>query len=222
MNRKAAASKSERHHARENAFLLAAEELFAQAGYTQTSMEQIAERAKTATGTIYLYFSSKEHLYAELLNRKLRECRRLLEQRLDDASSSEERLSILLATKIEFFQRNQAFLRLYVSELGQRAPVRSCIPPACETTYLALKNVLVRVFERGVAEGEFQPHPPEVLASAFIGLTNQVLIDFLASPSKKEVPIQRCLLDILQRGFLRKPRLARRSRPRHHTLLKNP
>ncbi len=205
MKAKAVASKSERHSARTNAFLSAGEVLFAEAGYAQTSMEQIASRAKLATGTIYLYFSSKEQLYAELLNRKMRECQVLLEERLSDASSSAERLSRLIATKIEFFQQNKAFLRLYVSELGQGAPVRCCIPAECEEAYLALKKILLRVFQQGVEEGDFQPLPPDVLASAFIGLTNQVLIDFLASPGTDRVPIESYLNDILKVGFLRKP-----------------
>jgi AcrR family transcriptional regulator len=45
----------------------AARSLFWQRGYTGTTMPDIAEAAELAPGTLYLYFPSKQALYAELL-----------------------------------------------------------------------------------------------------------------------------------------------------------
>jgi AcrR family transcriptional regulator len=47
--------------------LQAAQRLFWNQGYAGTSIPQIARAAELAPGTIYLYFSSKEALYVELL-----------------------------------------------------------------------------------------------------------------------------------------------------------
>ncbi|MBC7254392.1 MAG: TetR/AcrR family transcriptional regulator [Actinobacteria bacterium] len=43
--------------------LRGAEELFSVKGYRETTMQEIAERAGVAKGTLYLYFRSKEELY---------------------------------------------------------------------------------------------------------------------------------------------------------------
>lgn len=49
----------------------AAEKLFIQKGYQNTTMTEIAKKSKLAKGTLYLYFSSKKisilHLLSELL-----------------------------------------------------------------------------------------------------------------------------------------------------------
>jgi AcrR family transcriptional regulator len=45
----------------------AALEVFAEAGYAMTSIDQIAKRAGVAKGLIYTYFESKEHLLHQIL-----------------------------------------------------------------------------------------------------------------------------------------------------------
>lgn len=59
----------------------AARKLFRQNGYERTTMPVIAAAAELAPGTLYLYFPSKQALYAELLH----EGYDLLEARLRDA-----------------------------------------------------------------------------------------------------------------------------------------
>ena len=61
--------------ARRTAILQAAGELFQNAPYDQILMQQVAERAGVAKGTLFLYFETKEHLFlaltVEALNRWL-------------------------------------------------------------------------------------------------------------------------------------------------------
>ncbi|GIV63399.1 MAG: TetR family transcriptional regulator [Chloroflexota bacterium] len=61
--------------ARRTAILNAAAELFQNATYDQILMQQVADRAGLAKGTLFLYFESKEHLFlaltVEALNRWL-------------------------------------------------------------------------------------------------------------------------------------------------------
>jgi AcrR family transcriptional regulator len=52
---------------RRQAILDAARKLFWERGYEQATMPQIADIAELAPGTLYLYFPSKQALYAELL-----------------------------------------------------------------------------------------------------------------------------------------------------------
>jgi AcrR family transcriptional regulator len=52
---------------RRKAILSAAREVFWKQGYHKATMPQVAEAAELATGTLYLYFPSKDALYVELL-----------------------------------------------------------------------------------------------------------------------------------------------------------
>lgn len=64
----------------------AARTLFRDQGYEGTTMPAIAAAAELATGTLYLYFPSKQALYAELLH----EGYARLERRLREAVAREE------------------------------------------------------------------------------------------------------------------------------------
>src|ERR1043166_4084242 len=52
--------------------LRAAESVFADKGYHEASIEEIARVAEYGTGTVYLYFKDKETLYLELVEEKFR------------------------------------------------------------------------------------------------------------------------------------------------------
>ena len=52
---------------RRDLILQTARKLFWKQGYAGTTMPQIAEKVELAPGTLYLYFSSKSALYAEIL-----------------------------------------------------------------------------------------------------------------------------------------------------------
>ncbi len=65
-------SRSARRRQREKemrfrSILDAAEILFAQQGYQQTSIEQIGERAELSVGTVYFYFKKKEEILTTLM-----------------------------------------------------------------------------------------------------------------------------------------------------------
>lgn len=52
---------------RYNTILKAAETLFAQKGYHQTGIEEIADLAEVSTGAVYIYFKNKEDLLITLM-----------------------------------------------------------------------------------------------------------------------------------------------------------
>ncbi len=56
MNEQAMSRKERDRRRREEDFLNAAEALFADKGYAETSMEDVAKKAKYTTGTNYGYF----------------------------------------------------------------------------------------------------------------------------------------------------------------------
>lgn len=53
--------------ARRQAILAQAKSVFAERGFLNATVEEIAERAELAVGTLYRYFQSKEEIYVSLL-----------------------------------------------------------------------------------------------------------------------------------------------------------
>ena len=99
----------------------AAGRIFAVLGYSATNVEEIAKEAGMAKGTIYLYFKSKEEIFAEVLGRDLQ----ALTDRTIEAMSAEEmfsgRVRIFLDLRLEYLRSKQNFLRIYLDEFASRS-----------------------------------------------------------------------------------------------------
>ncbi len=61
--------KEKQRQEREELILQAAEEMLAEKGYHETSMDEIAVRVGIAKGTVYLHFPSKEDLVMAIFER---------------------------------------------------------------------------------------------------------------------------------------------------------
>lgn len=68
MKTKSTTQRRERERdARRQAILVQAKSVFAERGFLNATVEEIAERAELAVGTLYRYFQSKEEIYVSLL-----------------------------------------------------------------------------------------------------------------------------------------------------------
>ena len=91
----------------------AALDLLEERDYEQVQMRDIAARADVALGTLYRYFSSKEHLYAGVMLVWISSFRRGL-GRGDLPVEPADRLRESLRRAIDAFSRRPQFLRLEV------------------------------------------------------------------------------------------------------------
>ena len=96
--------------------LAAALDLFAEKGYHNVSMHEIAEKAEFAIGTLYTVFQNKEDLYKALV---LEECDRFEEAFVSAIGTPDdeiEKLRNYVQTKGEMFRANLPFVRLFLAE----------------------------------------------------------------------------------------------------------
>ena len=85
----------------------AAELIFTTRGFAAARMDDIAEVAGVAKGTLYLYFSSKQELFVSLLEARSDEYVMTLDSWLADAQSVSECMHMLVALRGQFFVKNQ-------------------------------------------------------------------------------------------------------------------
>ncbi|MCU1467292.1 MAG: regulatory protein TetR [Actinomycetia bacterium] len=86
--------------------------LLAERAYDKIQVKDVAEEANVALGTLYHYFSSKEHLFAEVLVRWAATLRTNISRNplrgLDDA----QRLTQVISRSVRAFQRQPSLARL--------------------------------------------------------------------------------------------------------------
>lgn len=175
---------------RRHDILAAAERLFSKHGYFNTSMVQIAEEAEFAIGTVYQFFKSKEEIYISLVESKMEGFAALMDARLVAVPSATEKIGAVISTKLEYFERNRDFFRIYVSEWsGFEWTMKSAFGERCWKRYQAQLDLVAGLIRDGIKRGEFRSVEPAEAAFALHGMLNSTIYLWIlqAKPSESLV-----------------------------------
>jgi AcrR family transcriptional regulator len=97
--------------------LAVAERLFAERGYDQTAIVEVAAAAGFAVGTLYNLFGSKEAILERLLEKHLKALVANMEAEIAAAPSPREKLERSVLARVRYLVEHRDFFRLYVSEI---------------------------------------------------------------------------------------------------------
>ncbi|CEP77843.1 MAG: TetR/AcrR family transcriptional regulator [Defluviitoga tunisiensis] len=97
---------------KKNLIMDAAEKLFIQKGYQNTTMTEIAKKSKLAKGTLYLYFSSKKDLYFTSVERALRTLKELIDEGINNCKNGFEKVVSMGKTYVNFSINYENYYRL--------------------------------------------------------------------------------------------------------------
>lgn len=102
---------------KEQDIISAAIEIFAKEGYHEAKISQIAELANVATGSVYLYFESKEDLLIKIFSNVWIKLISLVKSFYDrDDLNSIEKLDSFIDTVFDVFTANSKLALLFVKE----------------------------------------------------------------------------------------------------------
>jgi len=158
---------------RRQQIIVAAKRVFSRKGYTKTTMEDIATEAELSPGTLYLYFKSKDELYASLCLRVLQFMNMKIEHVNSDANMAYgDRLDALMKAMWDIYEFDPLILN-NVFHLQSSETLLNLTPDLLkEITDLSRKSLqgMAQVFKRGIeAETVIECHP-FVLADIFWSL----------------------------------------------------
>jgi AcrR family transcriptional regulator len=150
--------------------LEAARCIFARLGYAATNVEEIAKEAGMAKGTVYLYFKSKEEVFAALLASDLEGLTNKMIENMTAAKTFEERLAVYLNLKVAYLRHNQDFLRIYFAEFGSRGSRSAVVSEVIDNLFWRSVDFMRQCLEQAIAQGELLAVPVEPAAFAIFDL----------------------------------------------------
>jgi AcrR family transcriptional regulator len=128
------------------AILEAAERLFAERGYEQTSLSDVGQAAGVSRGTPGYFFGSKEQLYRDVLTRCLERVRAAVRSGRERALASQEAPEVVLAGAVgeyfDFIHENPSFVRLLEREALSGGHQLQLIPPHLNAAQEALGAIV--------------------------------------------------------------------------------
>jgi len=174
----------------------AAVALIAEQGFSATTVDDIAERAGVAKGTVYYNFPSKTALFTELLRHGVG----LLTTDFRAAVAGlppREAVSALVRAQLEYIRRYQAFAQLLLSEMWRTHR-------DWQQTLTLLREeaigVIAEVLRAGVESGDFPADlDVRLSASALFGVGLVVALDWLVfQPERSIDDVENALLTIVR------------------------
>ncbi len=185
----------------------AARKVFSAKGFTGTTMEDIAREAELSTGTIYLYFNSKDELYATINVELQRYMQQRVQQLADNnALGPSQKVEALSQVLYEIYEFDPSMMR-NVLHLQASETLQNLSPETLETINSLLAQTLSplsRIIEEGVHEGAFAGHHPvaivDIVWAMFSGLVLWEESKKLFDPKKDHL---RSTLDLAMKIFSR-------------------
>lgn len=158
-------------HRRE--ILLAAERVFVRRGFHEATVEEIAQEADFAVGTLYNFFNGKEHLYTEVIRHVGDEFFAAFEERVACLADPAAALEALVELRLTIFLEHRGFYRAFFDLLpGSRRNTARAIPESCQPLYRRYVESVNALFARGIAAGLFVEEDPLCLTLCVDGIIN--------------------------------------------------
>lgn len=163
---------------RRNAILRAARREFFEKGFRSVTVDTIARRAELSKGAIYLYFKSKEEIYAQILLRDIDKFHDRVGTLQDTSKSASENLRQFAEVYAAFFLSDRELFRIFMNFMLQHNPVN--FTPKINDHIVKSTNqtvvIIEQILQMGVDRGEFPGClNVRVCRNAFWGLLNGII-----------------------------------------------
>ena len=160
---------------RSEEILEAARKIFARKGFASATMDEIADAAELAKGTLYLYFPSKRDLFVATLRRGIEALHEETNARVAGARSAGEKIRAFIALRVEYFETNRDFFKIYFSEFSNLLIHPLHLNSEFRDLYIKQANLLERIVEEGVAAGEIRAVKPRAAALTIYDMTRGLI-----------------------------------------------
>lgn len=146
--------------------------LFSEKGYDNTNIEEITAVAGVAKGSLYYHFSKKEDIFDLIIEEGLKLLRNSIEIKSRKCTTATEKIKAVIMVQIKVTVRYEDFLNIVFSQLWGEDSKNI----KCKKAVFQYVNLIKRIVEEGIENGEFYPGDPEAIASGVFGVSCSSLI----------------------------------------------
>jgi AcrR family transcriptional regulator len=167
--------------------LEAARKVFAMKGFNDATVDDIADAAGVAKGTVYLYYRSKRDVYFAALKFGIQQMYAALDEELKAQSTAEGKLRALIAVKLAYFDENRDFFKIYYSEVGNICLHPGTIDNEFKAMYLGQAKVVESILKEGARKKVLRPVRAEQAAFAISDIIRGVVTQRVLGWSKSKI-----------------------------------
>lgn len=159
-----------------DALLRAAQEIFTERSIEDVTVEEIADRASVAVGSIYNHFGSKAGLHAAVVQRALDVDRRFMDLAYTPDRDPVEQLYAAAEEYLQFYLENPEYFRMlaFPSDPGQYPAGRELADRLAQSVHEQNRR-MVDAISRAIDDGVVRPVDPEEVATVLWSAWNGII-----------------------------------------------
>ncbi len=149
--------------------LEAAARMFAESGYNEAGMAEIADSAGFSVGKLYTLFENKEMLFSCLVQERLRQLEASSAQALEPSATPLQQLRQRCRAALEFYVGDPHFSRIFLHEYPEQAD--GIIQQETQRHFAIIRSYL----EKAMDAGEISREDPEPIAAVINGMITSLI-----------------------------------------------
>ena len=156
--------------------------VIARKGMSSATMQEIAEEAGVAKGTIYLYFRDRDELVEKTFESAMSQLMARIDAALDQEMPVEQKIRAMMTAHLTFFGENREFFRLYLSMRMPEGPMvrQRRQKVSCAPQYRTRAEKLAKTLERAMERGEIRRADPYKTALFIIEGSAAIILERLS------------------------------------------
>ncbi|MGZ4778737.1 MAG: TetR/AcrR family transcriptional regulator [Thermoanaerobaculia bacterium] len=176
----------------------AAMRVVARKGVRNVTVQDIADEAGVAKGTVYIYFHSRDEILSRTMDAATEKLLEKLSAACESCVTFRDLLERRVRTQLQHFEENRDFFRMYLAmsePLGERRLRK-------HTTYLAYLAQLENIVREAMDRGEIREAPVERLAVSISSLVRDIVLHRIGE--REPPPIEddvKYAVDFIMRGI---------------------
>lgn len=183
----------------------AARKVFAEKGFEAATLEEIAERAELAKGTIYGYFENKETLFFSLIEEVMEGQAQILREVQETEKTAPEKLCEVIRRYVNYLIERQDLFRILMGQSGgMTGNIRDEIRQKYFQAHRHQLDPLVAILQEGVQKGELKNIQPNAMAYVVVGLIHGAMIPLVITQEERdERKIIQTITEVLLHGVVK-------------------
>ncbi len=154
--------------------------IFSQKGFHQAKMDEIAEMAEVAKGTLYYNYSSKSKLFAATVTQGLNQIMETIEQELESDLPFPQHFRGIVATMIRLYIAKGEITRIYANEMS--SGIDDDVLAEIKNAKKKFNAFIETQLKHGQDKGYLRPLPQHLSAMAIIGIIDTLCSHHLEHP----------------------------------------
>ncbi len=174
--------------------------IFAQEGFFKTTVDDIAQAAGIAKGTLYLYFKDKASLYVSVIEEHFKVGIKYLNEVQKEKMTNTAKLQKIADNWIDYMIRlKSSFFMFSMENVNLSSKIMKAVKPIMNVYLKKMIDIIARIIGQGIKTREFRKIEPRIAAVHFLNTIRTGFFVTFITPER--FVDKKILLDLFFKGL---------------------